>query len=125
MWRVIAVCLALYLVLLYSCAGPGEADVAADFRALFEKEVGPDAVPVAISIAPGEGDGRNVYMHIDFDVLARKDAVFGAGWLEGIVIMEGARLSGGELVLLYQKPLDEEHWRLTSHRLMRRPSPAA
>lgn len=123
MWRLVVLCAVPFLFLLQGCGGPSDEAVAADFEALFEKEVGTDAVPVVSSITPGEGDGGNVYLHIAFDVVARRDTVFDAGWLRGIALEDGARLFGGEVVILYQRGLEDDRWRPARHTLIRRPLP--
>ncbi len=110
------------LLLLGGCGGPEESVVAADFHSLFEREVGPDATPIISFVGAGEGDGGNVYMHVRFDLMARGDVAFDSGWFEGLTLQEGARLSGGEVVLLYQKLSIGGDWELTRHQLTRRPT---
>ena len=119
----IAICLILALPL-PGCFGPDEAAVAADFKLLFAQEVAGDVAPVVSSIGAGEGDAANVYMHVVFDVLAKDDSVFRSGWLKGRAISKGVRLSGGELVILYQKS-EDGRWERTRHRLARLPSAPA
>lgn len=122
MCRLVVLYAVTFLFLLQGCGGPSDEAVTADFEALLEKEVGRDVIPVISSITPGEGDGGNVYLHIAFDVVARRDVVFDAGWLRGIAIAKGIRLYGGEVVILYQKGPEDGRWRPAGHSLTRRPS---
>lgn len=122
MCRLVVLCAVTFLLLLQGCGGPSDEAVTADFEALLEKEVGRDVIPIISSITPGEGDGGNVYLHIAFDVVARRDVVFDAGWLRGVAIAKGIRLYDGEVVILYRKGLEDGRWRPTWHSLIRRPS---
>lgn len=110
------------LLLLCGCGGPEDNVVAADFQALFDREVGPDATPIITFVGAGEGDGGNVYMHVRFDLIARRNVAFASGWFEGLNLQEGARFSGGEVVMLYQKLSFGGDWELTRHWVTRRPA---
>ena len=111
--------LALLLVLT-ACAGPEDELVLEDFKMLVSQNIGAGVATILNSIAPGEGDEDNVYMHVGFDLEAERDINFKSGWLKGISMREGDRLSGGEVVILYQQ-LSGGPWRATRHELVRAP----
>jgi len=115
--------LALVLVLLASsaCGAPSKERISDDFRQIFAKEVGAGALPVVLSVHPGEGDADNVYEHVTFDVFAEEDVGFKDGWLAGTVLRKGERLHDGEVVVLYQKG-KRSQWAIARHELTRKPS---
>ena len=108
------------VIVLTACAGPEDELVLEDFKMLVSRNVGAGVATIVNSIAPGEGDADNVYIHIEFDLEAERDIDFESGWLKGISIREGDRLSGGEVVILYQQH-SGGRWRATWHDLTRPP----
>lgn len=109
------------LSLLAGCGAPGKEKVSQDFKQLFAIEAGAKVRPVIISVGPGEGDADNVYQHIKFDVFAEDNVTFQKGWLAGITLTKGQKLSGGEVVLLYQKK-SGSGWVMSRHELTKRPN---
>ena len=118
----VRLCLTLaVLALLVSCGAPDKENVRQDFKQLFAIEAGTKVQPIIISVGPGEGDADNVYQHIKFDVFADDNVTFQKGWLAGITLTKGQKLSGGEVVLLYQRK-SGSGWVMTRHELTKRPS---
>lgn len=115
-----SILLFVVLAILAGCGAPNKEKVNQDFEQLFAIEVGTKVRPIIISVGPGEGDADNVYQHIKFDVLAEDNVTFQKGWLAGITLTKGQKLSGGEVVLLYQKK-SGSGWVMTRHELTKRP----
>jgi hypothetical protein len=108
-----------FIFLILGCASPVDEIVIKDFRLYFSEEAGMDVYPVILSIAVGEGDSSNVYKHVTFDVVAAKDVVIKNRAFNGISLLKGERLCGGELVMLYQ--YGEGKWVLSAHEWKKTP----
>ena len=108
--------LCLTIMVALSGCGPGEDVVARDFEAFFAEAAGTGLSPVVTSMVTGEGDSDHVYYHVRFDAVAERDVVYHDGLFEGLSAKRGKRLTGGELVILYQQ-LWWEPWRAIWHDL--------
>lgn len=104
------------LSLLFACNVPADQRIVSDFKEVFSKEVGHGLTPVITSLGSGEGDSDNVYKHIKFDVTVTKDIIVSAGWFSGRSLKQGQKLTGGEVVMLYQKDKSSQ-WKLSSYDL--------
>ncbi|NJD56186.1 MAG: hypothetical protein FIA94_07265 [Nitrospirae bacterium] len=115
----IALCIALMSSLL-ACNAPTAQRIASDFKEVFSKEADHGLTPVITSSGPGEGDSDNVYEHIKFDVTVSSDVAMSTGWFAGRSLKRGQKLTGGEVVMLYQKDKSSQ-WKLSSYELKRLP----
>ncbi len=102
--------------LLWGC-GPKEQRIADDFKGIFYKENGENIQPIILSVGPGEGDTHGVYEYIRFDVIAATDMNIHDGWFKGVSLKEGDRLSGYELVILYQRKYINSQWKMIWYEL--------
>ncbi|MDD5703266.1 MAG: hypothetical protein PHU23_14610 [Dehalococcoidales bacterium] len=111
-------CLAFFCLI--ACDTPSKQQITRDFNELFFKEVGKDIQADIVSIGPGEGDSRNVYQHVRFNIVAVKSVYIKNGWFAGISMDKGQKLYGGEVVLLYQD-VGGLQWKMTRFELKHKP----
>jgi hypothetical protein len=117
----------LFLVLpfiVFSGCGPNKAQVSNDFQKIIAKEIGSNADISVSEFFPGEGDGQNVYVHVEFDIVFQKNMVFKNGWFSGLSFKAGEKNCGGQAIVLYQKdPIGGGPWKASRSQFQKAPSP--